>query len=273
MSWLSIVYIYSRRGGRKPMLCMWRQLISYLDTVLTWMFIGCNVPDEQPKVRVPSQSQCHCPQPSPPTWKVSADEVKADGRAVLIFLLAPAAVNPSGSGGLCKLRSLWWVWLVDFLRCLTISPLKSLVLGVVGHPSICHQDWGFELALQISTRRADVHGLVDVEVTWGGPETKIIGPRGRRRWCRAASWKLKSMDHGGEPGKYGSSNSKYERCILEGSFFASHCSVWNVVPDSFISCPLDGEVAFNMLCIPLPVEYWTLTCFRQNSRTQKMVIH
>lgn len=41
---------------------------------------------------------------------------------------------------------------------------------------------------------------------------------------------------------------------------------------SFISCPLDGEVAFNMLCIPLPVEYWTLTCFRQNSRTQKMVI-
>lgn len=85
MSWLSIVYIYSRRGGRKPMLCMWRQLISYLDTVLTWMFIGCNVPDEQPKVRVPSQSQCHCPQPSPPTWKVSADEVKADGRAVLIF--------------------------------------------------------------------------------------------------------------------------------------------------------------------------------------------
>ena len=131
MSWLSIVYIYSRRGGRKPMLCMWRQLIS-----LTWMFIGCNVPDEQPKVRVPSQSQCHCPQPSPPTWKVSADEVKADGRAVLIFLLAPAAVNPSGSGGLCKLRSLWWVWLVDFLRCLTISPLKALVLGVLGHPSI-----------------------------------------------------------------------------------------------------------------------------------------
>ncbi len=159
------------------------------------MFIGCNVPDERRERQSTSSPQCHCHQPSPPARKVSADEIKAEGRAILIisdilvFFLPPAAVHPSG--GLFKLRSVWWVWcpyfltFIDFFRFLMFSPLKALVFGHSWwhpwHPSIC-QDWGFELALQISTKRADVHGLVDVEVTWGGPETKIIAPRGWKGW-------------------------------------------------------------------------------------------
>ena len=36
------------------------------------------------------------------------------------------------------------------------------------------QDWGLDLCLQISTRRLDVLGLEDVQVTWGGAKPEAL---------------------------------------------------------------------------------------------------